>query len=138
MWPILVAHAALLLRSRACSHVLEVMADPRPPVRAAAIEALGRAISGALASLPAAAAGEAAAAAAAADERAASAADSTGGVEHMLLVALEALYSASVEPDVRSGVLRVLISVLQVRLCWSACAALLGWLWAGPCRLHRG
>ena len=37
------------------SHVLEVINDPKPPVRAAAIEALGRAIIGALGSLPPAA-----------------------------------------------------------------------------------
>jgi hypothetical protein len=96
--------------------VLEVMNDARPPVRGAAIEALGRAIIGALGSLqlPATTNATAALSAGADDQQAASDSDSTGGVEHMLLVALEALYNGDTERDVRSGVLRVLISVLQV------------------------
>lgn len=100
-----------------CSHVLEVINDPKPPVRAAAIEALGRAITGALGSLPPAAAPGAAAGAGAdaAAGAAAAAAESTGGVEHMLLVALEALHNGDKERDVRAGVLRVLLNVLQVR-----------------------
>lgn len=97
-----------------CSHVLEVIDDPKPPVRAAGIEALGRAIIGALGSLGPAASGSAAAASAAPGAAAAAASESTGGVEHMLLVALEALYNADNERDVRAGVLRVLLSVLQV------------------------
>jgi hypothetical protein len=40
--------------------------------------------------------------------------DSSGGVEHMLLVALEALHNDDREKDVRLGVLRVLLSILQV------------------------
>ena len=95
------------------------MNDPKPSVRAAAIEALGRAITGALGSLSppqplAAAAGEEAAGGPQQHPPAA-ASDSTGGVEHMLLVALEALYNGDKERDVRSGVLRVLLNVLQVR-----------------------
>ena len=127
---------ACLPLHRSCSHVLEVMNDPKPSVRAAAIEALGRAISGALGSLSppqqsAAAAGEEAAGGPQQplahqqyqQQRLSSAAsDSTGGVEHMLLVALEALYNGDKERDVRSGVLRVLLNVLQVtgQLCWGA------------------
>lgn len=95
--------------------MLEVINDPKPPVRAAAIEALGRAIIGALGSLGPAASGSTAAASAAYPGAAAAAAsESTGGVEHMLLVALEALYNADNERDVHAGVLRVLLSVLQV------------------------
>lgn len=89
------------------SHVLELVADPKPPVRSAAIDSLGRAIVGALASLAAATpAGKGAGPTAAAQE-------STGGLEHMLLVALEALYNDDRERDVRVGVLRVLRLVLQ-------------------------
>lgn len=101
-----------------CSHVLEVINDPKPPVRAAAIDALGRAIIGALGSLsPVASSSAAAASEAAPGARTVAARDSTGGVEHMLLVALEALYNADNERDVRAGVLRVLLSVLQVGRC---------------------
>ena len=39
--------------------------------------------------------------------------DAEGGVEHMLLVALTALYTDERETDVRLGVLHVAISVLQ-------------------------
>ncbi|KAL4423762.1 hypothetical protein ABPG75_001063 [Micractinium tetrahymenae] len=96
------------------SHVLEVINDPKPPVRATAIEALGRAIIGALGSLGPAPSGSGAAASAADPGAAAAAAsESTGGVEHMLLVALEALYNADNERDVQAGVLRVLLNVLQ-------------------------
>lgn len=42
-----------------------------------------------------------------------SAAEAEGGVEHMLLVALTALYTDERETDVRLGVLRVAINVLQ-------------------------
>jgi hypothetical protein len=105
--------------------VLEVMNDPKPSVRAAAIEALGRAITGALGSLSplqpsAAAAGEDAAGGPQQEQQrlSSAASDSTGGVEHMLLVALEALYNGDKERDVRSGVLRVLLNVLQVRGKW--------------------
>ena len=107
-----------------CSHVLEVMNDPKPSVRAAAIEALGRAITGALGSLSppqpsATAAGEQATGGPQQAQQLSSASsDSTGGVEHMLLVALEALYNGDKERDVRSGVLRVLLNVLQVRGKW--------------------
>lgn len=78
------------------SHVLEVISDPKPPVRAAAVDALGRSIIGALATLPPG-----------------SSTESTGGLEHMLLVALEALYNDDREQDIRLGVLRVLLNVLQ-------------------------
>lgn len=95
------------------SHVLEVIDDPKPPVRAAAVEALGRAIAGALGSLGLPSqSGAAAATSSGPSSDQASLNDSTGGVEHMLLVALEALY-ADKERDVRLGVLRVLLSVLQ-------------------------
>ena len=94
--------------------MLEVVNDPTPPVRAAAIEALGRAIVGALGSLSPAGSGavqgpggEGGLAA-----RGSLATESTGGVEHMLLVALEALHNGGKERDVRAGVLRVLLSVL--------------------------
>lgn len=81
--------------------MLELVNDPRPAVRAAAVDALGRAISGALGNLGAMRPRSAAAAAGAAnsgggDEEPPTpggASDSTGGVEHMLLVALEALYN---------------------------------------------
>ncbi len=45
-------------------------------------------------------------------------ADDAGGVEYMLLVAMESLYSGNAERDVQLGVLRVLLNVLQV--CCSA------------------
>lgn len=93
------------------------MNDPKPPVRAAAIEALGRAITGALGALPPArpsSGGDGGQQLGAAAAAAASASESTGGVEHMLLVALEALYNGDKERDVRGGVLRVLLNVLQV------------------------
>jgi hypothetical protein len=41
-------------------------------------------------------------------------ADDAGGVEYMLLVAMESLYSGNPERDVQLGVLRVLLNVLQV------------------------
>lgn len=93
------------------SHVLEVINDPKPPVRAAAIEALGRAITGALGSLPAVATSSSEEGSAGGTSRRGS--ESSGGVEHMLLVALEALYNNNKERDVRLGVLRVLLNVLQ-------------------------
>jgi len=85
------------------SHVLELVADSKTAVREAAIDALGRAIVGALSSLSSQSDGAARA----------RAPDSTGGLEHMLLVALEALHNDDRERDVRIGVLRVLLLVLQ-------------------------
>ena len=79
------------------SHVLELVADDKPQIREAAIEALGKAITGALESLSANSGEE----------------DSTGGLEHMLLVALEALHNDDKGKDVQLGVLRVLLSILQ-------------------------
>ena len=93
----------------ACSHVLEIISDPRPSVRGAAIEALGHAVVGTLANLRLL---DATAVLSTPGEQPGS--DSTGGVEHMLLVALEALYTADSERDVRLGVLQVLTGVLQV------------------------
>ena len=136
-----------------CSHVLELASDSKVPVRAAAIEALDRAIVGTLGSprhavrrtggewglscrevcncneagdcielrpgdgafksqsnlvvvkphtwLPYA-------------DETGSPRDDSGGVEYMLLVAMESLYSGNTERDVQSGVLRVLLNVLQV------------------------
>lgn len=92
--------------------MLEVINDPKPPVRAAAIEALGRAITGALGSLPAVATSSSEEGGGGGTSRRGS--ESSGGVEHMLLVALEALYNNNKERDVRLGVLRVLLNVLQV------------------------
>jgi hypothetical protein len=43
----------------------------------------------------------------------ASTAEAEGGVENMLLVALTSLYTDEREADVRQGVLRVAINVLQ-------------------------
>lgn len=54
------------------------------------------------------------------------AADNSGGVEYMLLVALESLYSGNAERDVQLGVLRVLLNVLQVRGPPLQCSVLLG------------
>ncbi len=104
---------ALSTRAIPCSHVLEVINDPKPPVRAAAIEALGRAITGALGSLPAVA-GRTSSDDGGAGGPSRRGSESSGGVEHMLLVALEALYNNNKERDVRLGVLRVLLNVLQV------------------------
>ena len=78
------------------SHVLELVGDSKQSIRESAIDALGRAITGTLANLHGSSTG-----------------DSTGGLEHMLLVALEALYNDDKEVDVRVGVLKVLSSVLQ-------------------------
>ena len=81
------------------SHCLEVMANSKPQVRAAAIEALSKAIVGALSQLPRNPHG--------------GSGDSSGGLEHMLLVALESLYNDDRERDVKLGVLRVLLVVVQ-------------------------
>ena len=94
------------------SHVLEVLASPKPALRSAAMEAVGSAINGALAEP--------------ASQSQPATPDSNGtatcetntdsfqrGVEHMLLVALTALYTDDRDMDVRLGVLRVAITVLQ-------------------------
>lgn len=78
------------------SHVLELVGDSKQSIRESAVEALGKAINGVLANLHASLDGE-----------------STGGLEHMLLVALEALHNDDKEIDVQIGVLKVLSSVLQ-------------------------
>lgn len=96
------------------AHVLEVLGSPKSGLRDAALDAVGRAINGALAR-------PAAAAAATADSQglggygtsAESDSDAASGVEHMLLVALTALYTPDREVDVRLGVLRVALTVLQ-------------------------
>ena len=109
------------------SHVLEVVDDTKRPVRAAAIDALGKAIIGALAVLPSANASSpsvlpspgrlstttATAVIPSPVSASTPANESTGGLEHMLLVALEALHNDDREQDVRVGVLRVLLAVLQ-------------------------
>ena len=94
------------------SHVLEVLASPKPALRNAAMEAVGTAINGALAE-PASPAEPAAADNSAAALGRDSADSFERGVEHMLLVALTALYSDDRDMDVRLGVLRVAITVLQ-------------------------
>ena len=94
------------------SHVLEVLASTKPALRSAAMEAVGTAINGALAEPP--------------SPLESTTADSNGqvlseegrdtfarGVEHMLLVALTALYTDDRDMDVRLGVLRVAITILQ-------------------------
>jgi hypothetical protein len=78
------------------SHVLELVGDSKQSIRESAVEALGRAITGVLSNIHISADGE-----------------STGGLEHMLLVALEALHNDDKEVDVQVGVLKVLSSVLQ-------------------------
>jgi len=113
------------------SHVLEIVDDPKPLVRAAAIDALGQAIVGALGGLRrntgsenndkdhsssssganASSLGNSSAFVSSTPN--ATVVESTGGLEHMLLVALEALHNDERERDVRVGVLRVLLAVLQ-------------------------
>ncbi len=78
------------------SHVLELVADSKASIREAAVEALGRAITGTLTNLNVSVEEE-----------------STEGLEHMLLVALEALHNDDKEVDVQVGVLKVLSQVLQ-------------------------
>ena len=101
------------------AHVLEVLASPKLAVRAAAMDAVGSAINGALQRREAAAASPPGGGpiSISAEERQSTAceppADAAAGVEHMLLVALTALYTADREVDVRLGVLRVAITVLQ-------------------------
>lgn len=51
--------------------------------------------------------------------------ESAGGVEYMLLVALESLYTGNAERDVQLGVLRTLLNVLQVCSTWAGAGATL-------------
>jgi hypothetical protein len=121
------------------AHVVELLHNGVSSVRGAAIDALDRLLTGALGPAAAEAAAASAAAAAAADLRraasggaaAAAAAAvarmtppptvpaaapvplSQGDIEHMLLVALESVYKEEREPDVRQGLLRVTLHVLQ-------------------------
>ncbi|WIA43332.1 hypothetical protein OEZ86_009826 [Tetradesmus obliquus] len=139
------------------AHLMEVLHSGNAAVRAAAIEALDKSLTGAIGSpclgqqqqqqlAPAAAAAAAAAAeasqhqpgaskhllpprgtaaaaaAAGSDVTAASqqqqqqqqgSSSTAGDVEHMLLVALESMYKEEREPDVRLGLLRVTLHVLQ-------------------------
>jgi len=113
------------------SHCLEVIGDPKPPVRAAAIDALGRAIVGSLGEIQQGGLGGTNVAAGGGGGTAqqqqlnpirstpphppssSSSSSSSGGVEHMLLVALESLYIDDREKDVKTGVLNVLLMVLQ-------------------------
>ncbi|KAK9810126.1 hypothetical protein WJX72_005196 [[Myrmecia] bisecta] len=93
------------------SHLVEVLDHNKASIRGAAIEALGKAVTGALHQIlptndgPAARPG--------AGEGGAGAGEDGGAVEHMLMVALEALYKDDQEQDVRMGILRVLLQVLQ-------------------------
>ncbi len=94
------------------SHVLEVLASPKPALRSAAMEAVGTAINGALAE-PASPAEPASVDSNGAARNPESSDSFERGVEHMLLVALTALYTDDRDMDVRLGVLRVAITVLQ-------------------------
>lgn len=112
-------------------HIVELLHSGVSQTRAAAIDALDRLLTGALGPAAAAAAAASAAAASAAaaatlpaavaSERrqrgAAPTAQQTpltaGDIEHMLLVALESVYKEEREPDVRQGLLRVTLHVLQ-------------------------
>ena len=94
------------------SHVLEVLASPKPALRSAAMEAVGTAINGALAE-PASPAEPASVDSNGAARHPESSDSFEHGVEHMLLVALTALYTDDRDVDVRLGVLRVAITVLQ-------------------------
>lgn len=96
------------------AHVLEVLASPKLTLRAAAMDAVAKAINGALARPELGPASPHGSGAGTEDaESAACDADAAAGVEHMLLVALTALYTPDRELDVRLGVLRVAITVLQ-------------------------
>ena len=104
------------------SHVLEVLASPKPALRSAAMEAVGTAINGALAEPPSPP--EPATADSNGQATSSNSADSFArGVEHMLLVALTALYTDDRDMDVRLGVLRVAITVLQRHgeTCYAIC-----------------
>jgi hypothetical protein len=127
------------------AHLMEVLHSGNSGVRAAAIEALDKSLTGAIASpclgqqqqQPSSSAAEpsqqqqqqgpskqltpkGAVTAAAGSDAAASqqqqqqqGSGAAGDVEHMLLVALESMYKEEREPDVRLGLLRVTLHVLQ-------------------------
>jgi hypothetical protein len=106
------------------AHIVELLHSGVPQIRAAAIDALDRLLTGALGPAAAAAAAPAATAPATPPAArgpsgaqpaagAAAAALTAGGIEHMLLVALESVYKEEREPDVRQGLLRVALHVLQ-------------------------
>ncbi|BDA41918.1 Protein MON2 homolog [Coccomyxa sp. Obi] len=95
LWPLLL------------DHIVELLSDSKAPVRTAAVDALGRALTGTLAACVSQASQP--------GDRAESngAASDWGATEHMLLMALESLYKDSEELDVRLGLLRVLLQILQ-------------------------
>ncbi|KAK2078912.1 hypothetical protein QBZ16_002602 [Prototheca wickerhamii] len=103
-------------------HVLEIMASARAPwPRVVAVEALGQVVSGALGRM-------AVVGGAVGTPRSADAMEA--GLEHMLLVALESVFSAEHAPEARHAVLRVLLVVLQrhgerLREGWGAAFRLL-------------
>eukprot|EP00884_Botryococcus_braunii_P011071 jgi/Botrbrau1/19966/Bobra.0059s0082.1 len=86
-------------------HIVEVLGEAKPPLRASGTEALGRAIGGALTSLHStSSSGRGSESGGAKDG---------GAAEHMLLVSLESVYRDAQQPDVRLGLLRVLLHILQ-------------------------
>lgn len=105
-------------------HVLEIMASARAPwPRVVAVEALGQVVSGALGRMAVVGG-----AGVAGTPRSADAMEA--GLEHMLLVALESVFSAEHAPEARHAVLRVLLVVLQrhgerLREGWGAAFRLL-------------
>ncbi|EIE25629.1 hypothetical protein COCSUDRAFT_83636 [Coccomyxa subellipsoidea C-169] len=95
LWPILL------------DHIVELLSDSRAALRTAAVDALGRALTGALAACVSAPSqpGDSA--------ESSGAGSDWGATEHMLLMALESLYKDAEELDVRLGLLRVLLQILQ-------------------------
>ena len=94
------------------AHLLEVLGSPKAALRTAALDALGKAINGALAQ-PLALDGLGGMPPTANTRLSQMDREAAVGVEHMLLVALTALYTPDREVDVRLGVLRVALTVLQ-------------------------
>lgn len=108
---------------------MEVLHSGNSSARAAAIDALDRSLTGAIASPslgqiqhrasnsePAAPVGQhtsSVSSTLAADSNGSSTVNAAGDVEHMLLVALESMYKEEREPDVRLGLLRIALHVLQ-------------------------
>lgn len=99
-------------------HLVELLSDGRPSVRAAATDAVGQAVGGALAHVTAG--GKDVAEASPNTMRAAAAAaapfeagEDGGAAEHMLMVALETLFKDAAEVDVQLGLLRVVLQILQ-------------------------
>lgn len=130
---------------------MEVLHSGNSAVRAAAIEALDKSLTGAIASPclgqqqqsvsaepsprqqqqqgaakqlpPKYSATAAAAGSDASTTQQQQSSSNSGDVEHMLLVALESMYKEEREPDVRLGLLRVALHVLQRHgECLSRCA----------------